>query len=962
MKKIFTVIVLLLFLSTNDILAQNGNCSSITLENSKDRYEIGDFDSVKRNLEQCVKNRSFDSSDELNKARELLALTAIVEDMLEEAQSYIGEIVKSNSKFVPSYRNIVFNLIFDQVKRENIGVTVSSVSKKAEDLNTAPATVKLINQEEIMDRGYVDLIDLLSDLPGFDISKTFAVTYANIYQMGYRQENTERTLFMVDGVEENDLWLNWAYISRQYPLSNIKAVEVLYGPSSTMYGPRAFVGAINVLTYSPKELPVDHLGKASDTKEKESHFYLYGNTQIGNLKTRSADITLGMRGKAAALQVTGRYYASDEHDLSGTEFYDYSPDDIDHLGYKQMNLKGNGTSLNEYMKKFNLPSTHPYYEVLKNDAGNIDSIYLTAEGINKARELDRTSYTGKVNGQPIGYSNQTVDYFIGAKITVENFLFGIRHWKRTEGFNFYQDIDVAGSKNGSVWSPENTTIYAQYDREINDKISISNLSNFALHRLGKESNRVNFIAFGDPRGNLHLAHLLNPTELISNLKSEKSTTNTYGTEVQEMQNYSMMKNGWRNRYYYYEAQQFRNEARFFYESQKVKISSGIDLRSTLTQGDYLIYMDYETGGENSKAYKDQQSQTSLAREKGIVENQTEGSNMFSIIDIGFFNQITVNLGEKFILSGGNRIDYNKIRRNSGYGIAFSPRISAIFNTKHTTLKLNYSKGLQNVSQWTKYSTGGGRLPNSNLETESIDFINLEYLGRIGNGNIGWEINGFGYLIKDAVASGVIGGVRKNYNAGEYRNLGLMSGLYYTSISKNWKLQVNHTFYNPEQIKSTLSDFTQPLPLRLGDIASHRVNFSITRKNQIGQLRNVINLRANYVTERPIGPNTTQRYNPGVDGKGTIPAYLLVNANIGFKIQKLPFLRLDISVENLLNKNVLDNMNSQYFHPGPREASGTFNMPGDIPGRSYADRNVPYVPQRPRFYMVKLSYMLFNNTQ
>jgi hypothetical protein len=38
------------------------------------------------------------------------------------------------------------------------------------------------------------------------------------------------------------------------------------------------------------------------------------------------------------------------------------------------------------------------------------------------------------------------------------------------------------------------------------------------------------------------------------------------------------------------------------------------------------------------------------------------------------------------------------------------------------------------------------------------------------------------------------------------------------------------------------------------------------------------------------------------------------------------------------------------------------MPGDIPGKSYADRNVPYVPQRPRFYMLKLSYMLFNNTQ
>lgn len=958
MKRLLPALLLVLQLSTTISSAQIGNCSNNTIEISKDRYEIGDFENVKRNLESCVKNRSFNSSDELNKARELLALTAIVEDELENAKTYVEEIVKTNSKFVPSYRNIVFDLIFDQVKRENVGVTVSSVSKKAEDLNTAPATVKLISQDEIMDKGYIDLVDLLSDLPGFDISKIFSVTYANIFQMGFRQENTERTLFMVDGVEENDLWLNWAYISRQYPISNIKAVEVLYGPSSTMYGPRAFVGAINVITFSPREIPVDNLTKSSeDSDMRDRNFYLYGNTQAGNLNTQSADLTLGFKGKAAALQVTGRYYRSDEHDLSGTEFYNYSSSDIDHLGYSHMNLSGSigPYTLNQYLSEFNLPQEHPYYQLTKNEEGNIQSIILTEEGINRARELDRTTYSGMVNGHPVGYSNQTQDYFIGAKLTIDNFLFGVRHWKRTEGFNFYQDIDVAGSKNGSNWSPENTTFYAQYDKEINEKISISNLSNFALHRLGKESNRVNFIAFGDPRANLHIAHLLNPTELIPSVKSIDETSNTYGTQVQDLVSYSMMKNGWRNRYYYYEAQQFRNEARFFYEGKKVKISTGVDFRSTLTQGDYQIYMDFETEAESAKKYKDQQNNIALAREKGIVENQTEGSNMFSIIDVGVFNQITVSLGEKFHLSGGNRIDYNQIRQSGGYGIALSPRVSAIFNTKHTTLKLNYSKGLQNVSQWTKYSTGGGREPNPNLETESIDFINLEYIGRIGSGNISWEINGFGYQIKDAVASGVIDEIRKNYNAGKYRNVGIMSGFNFTSISKDWKIQINHTFFKPELISSTLTELEKPL--RLGDIASHRINFSVTRKNHIGKFHNVLNLRANYVSERPIGPETTQNQNIGVNGLGIIPAYLLVNGNIGFKHQSLPFLRLDLSVENLLDRNVLDKINTQYFHPGPREASGTFNMPGEISGKSYADKNVPYIPQRPRFYLVRLSYLL-----
>ena len=366
-------------------------------------------------------------------------------------------------------------------------------------------------------------------------------------------------------------------------------------------------------------------------------------------------------------------------------------------------------------------------------------------------------------------------------------------------------------------------------------------------------------------------------------------------------------------------------------------------------------MDYNTNFPNTKAYKDKQAEISLAREKGIVLDQAEGSNMFSIVDVGVFTQATYTIGDKIFLSGGNRIDYNRIRRSGGFGLVFSPRLSAIYNTEFTTFKFNYSRGLQNVSQFTKYSTGGGRVPNPELQTESINFINLEYLGHFGNGSLGWEVNAFGYIIDGAVASGVINGVRKNYNAGEYRNVGLMSGFYYKPKSKDWNIQLNHTYFKPEQISSTFVELADPV--RLGDIASHRINLSITKKTHMGPISNVLNLRANYVSERPIGLGTTQQNNPGVGDTGIIPAYLLLNGNIGFKIQTLPMLRLDLSIENILNKNILDNNNPEYYHPGPREASGSFNLPSDVLGRSYGDRNIPYFTQRPRFLMLRLSFSI-----
>lgn len=960
MKNTHSILFLLfLLVCSTPAFAQNGACNANTVEISADSYDIGDFASVKKNLELCVRNQSFSNLVELNKARELLALTAIVEDRIVDVRSYIEQIVNSNSNFVSSYRNIVFETIFDDVKRENVGVTVSSVSKKAEDLNTAPATVKLVTQEEIMDRGYKDLIDVLSDLPGFDISKTFSGAGANIYQMGFRQENTERTLFMVDGVEENDLWLNWAYISRQYPLANIKAVEILYGPSSTMYGPRAFIGAINVITYSPKEIPSDHLLKGKTGNGKSKSFYAYGNSQVGNLNTYSSDLVMGLRGTGAAFQVTGRIYRSDEHDMSSADFFDYAVEDLKSLVYTKMNMSGKAGSytFEDYLKKFNLPQTHPYYSITKNPTtGLITSMNLTQAGINQARFLDSINYIKNVNGAPIGFSNHTDDYFFSAKLMVDNFLFGVRHWKRTEGFGLYQDIDAAGSRNGSLWSPENTTVYAQYDRQLSEKISISNLSNFALHRLGKETNRVNFIAFGDPRANLHFAHLLNPDKLIAG-RTLATKNNVFGTEIIDYSSYTLFKPGWKNRYYYYEAQQFRNEGRLFYDGERLNFSTGIDFRSTLTQGDYLIYNDYETDYPNVKAFQAKQDTISLARELGIVPNQERGSNMFPIIDVGAFIQANYTIGERLFLSGGYRVDYNRIRRTGGFGWANSPRLSAIYNSEYTTFKLNYSKGLQNVSQLTRYSTGAGRTPNPKLQPESIDFMNFEYLGHFKNGSLGWDINAFGYLIENAVASSTRNGIRQNINIGKYRTFGLMSGFYFKPKNRDWNIQANHTYFYP-QLTEAAADAGIEVPVRLGDIASHRVNVSITKQTQMGLISNVLNIRANYVSERPIGKNTTSSKNVGLDGTGKpLPPYLILHGNIGFKIQTLPMLRLDLSVENILNKNLLDGGNPEYYHPGPREASGTFNMPGAVAGAPYGDLSQPFIPQRPRFYLLRLSYSL-----
>ena len=82
------------------------------------------------------------------------------------------------------------------------------VSKTSESLREAPATVVVVTGEEIERRGYLHLADIFQDLPGFDVSRGNGVVYSSLYQRGFRATGSDRLLFLVDGVQQNDAAVN----------------------------------------------------------------------------------------------------------------------------------------------------------------------------------------------------------------------------------------------------------------------------------------------------------------------------------------------------------------------------------------------------------------------------------------------------------------------------------------------------------------------------------------------------------------------------------------------------------------------------------------------------------------------------------------------------------------------------------------------------------------------------------
>ena len=132
--------------------------------------------------------------------------------------------------------------IFDLSLEELMDLQVQTASKVKQNLNETPAATYVVTEYMIKAHGYHNLEEILHDLPGFDFNKSYGINYSTIFMRGYRSDNSDRFLLMFDGIPENDIWKQTTWISRQYPVSDIKQIEVVYGPASALYGTNAFSG------------------------------------------------------------------------------------------------------------------------------------------------------------------------------------------------------------------------------------------------------------------------------------------------------------------------------------------------------------------------------------------------------------------------------------------------------------------------------------------------------------------------------------------------------------------------------------------------------------------------------------------------------------------------------------------------------------------------------------------------
>ena len=133
---------------------------------------------------------------------------------------------------------------------------VSTPSRFTQEASEAPASVSVITSEEISVFGYRTLADIMRSVRGMYVTYDRSYTYLGMRGFSRPSDYNSRMLLLVDGHRMNDALFGSGFIGNEFILDVdlIDRVEVVRGPTSSLYGNSAFFGVINVITKRAADL------------------------------------------------------------------------------------------------------------------------------------------------------------------------------------------------------------------------------------------------------------------------------------------------------------------------------------------------------------------------------------------------------------------------------------------------------------------------------------------------------------------------------------------------------------------------------------------------------------------------------------------------------------------------------------------------------------------------------------
>ena len=179
--------------------------------------------------------------------------------------------------FALSAKDIAKDLKLVETRLNKRTITASQLEQLASD---APATIYVITKDQIANRGYESLLDVLDDIPEVEIQRLANPEFNNHISLRGVAGN-EKFIILLDGVRISAPTGDTHSIGMNFSVEQAEQVEVMIGPASALYGADAFSGIIQIITKKGRQQYANKL-KSSYGSFNTNYNTIGLNAEIGD--------------------------------------------------------------------------------------------------------------------------------------------------------------------------------------------------------------------------------------------------------------------------------------------------------------------------------------------------------------------------------------------------------------------------------------------------------------------------------------------------------------------------------------------------------------------------------------------------------------------------------------------------------------------------------------------------------
>lgn len=169
-------------------------------------------------------------------------------------------------------------------RRSSTETKVVSASRSNHSIGELPISIQVVTHEEIVRNGYVTLADVLKHISGIRVSKPGNGVDGETFLMRGLIGNYY-TKILINSIPIQPSVSGSIAIAEHLPVVEADRIEIIFGPSSTIYGGDAMAGVVNIITKTTENNPF-----AKAAVYTGEYGYRYGSFSAGGKAGRNKDV------------------------------------------------------------------------------------------------------------------------------------------------------------------------------------------------------------------------------------------------------------------------------------------------------------------------------------------------------------------------------------------------------------------------------------------------------------------------------------------------------------------------------------------------------------------------------------------------------------------------------------------------------------------------------------------------